>query len=98
MAVAGFHAGHRADREHHRTRQILHAAAAVPSVLALLAVVAGWVVGGVVGISYLREADSPMAMATGIYIGLAAVAVSIIVVILAVNHLATHYFRPRTRR
>lgn len=39
-----------------------------------------------------------MTMLVGLYAGLAAVAVSIIVAILALNDLAGRYTRPRTRR
>jgi hypothetical protein len=72
--------------------------AALPSVLALAAVALFWVVGAVGGIGYLSEASSPMAMLTGLYVGLAAVAVSIIVATLALNDLVSRYSRTRTRR
>ena len=72
--------------------------AALPSLLALLMVAAFWFVGAIGGISYLSGASSPMAMLTGLYVGLAAVAVSIIIVTLAVSDLTRRYARPRSRR
>lgn len=71
---------------------------ALPSILALAAVALFWVVGAVGGLGVLHDASSPMAMLTGLYVGLAAVAVSIIVATLAVNDLVSRYSRPRTRR
>ena len=70
--------------------------AALPSLLALVAVAVFWFVGTIGGIGYLAGASSPMAMLTGLYVGLAAVAVSIIIVILAVTDLTRRYARPRT--
>lgn len=72
--------------------------AALPSVVAVLAVAAFWVIGAVGGIGFLADASSPMTMLTGLYVGLAAVAVSIIIATLALNDLARRYSRPRTRR
>ncbi|WDF34622.1 hypothetical protein PTW37_06925 [Arthrobacter agilis] len=71
---------------------------ALPSIIALALVAAFWVVGAIGGIGFLAEATSPMTMLVGLYIGLAAVSVSIIVAILALNDLAGRYARPRTRR
>jgi hypothetical protein len=71
---------------------------ALPSIIAVVAVAAFWVVGAIGGIGFLAEASSPMTMLTGLYIGLAAVAVSIIVATLALNDLARRYSRPRRRR
>lgn len=71
---------------------------ALPSILALVAVAAFCVVGAAIGIDYLADADSPIRLLTGLYIGLAAVAVSIIVATLAVNDLLSRYSRPRRRR
>ncbi|MDQ0734655.1 hypothetical protein [Arthrobacter agilis] len=72
--------------------------AALPSMVALLAGAALWVVGVVGGLGYLSQASSPMAMLTGLSIGLAAVAASIIVAILALIDLAGRYSWKRTRR
>lgn len=60
---------------------------ALPSLLALALVVVFWVVGIVGGMRYLDGATSPMAVLTGLYVGLAAVAVSIIIATLAVSDL-----------
>lgn len=64
---------------------------ALPSIAALLAVVALWVVGAIGGIGFLAEANSPMAMLVGLYGGLAVVAVSIIIATLAINDLVRRY-------
>lgn len=71
---------------------------ALPSIIAVLAVVVFWVVGAIGGIGFLAVASSPVAMLTGLYIGLAAVAVSVIIATLALNDLARRYSWPRTRR
>lgn len=71
---------------------------ALPSISALLAVAAFWVIGAINGIGFLAEASSPMMMLTGLYVGLAVVAVSIIIATLAINDLVHHYSRRRTRR
>lgn len=71
---------------------------ALPSLIAVIAVALFWVVGAVGGIRFLADASSPMAMLTGLYIGLAAVAVSIIITTLALNDLARRYARTRNRR
>ena len=71
---------------------------AVPSIIAVLAVVVFWVVGAIGGAGFLAGASSPMAMLTGLYVGLAAVAVSIIIATLALNDLARRYSRSRARR
>ena len=60
---------------------------ALPSLLALAVVAVFWAVGVVGGLQYLEDAASPMALLTGLYAGLAAVAVSIIVATLAVSDL-----------
>ncbi|MBG6226774.1 Kef-type K+ transport system membrane component KefB [Arthrobacter sp. CAN_A2] len=60
---------------------------ALPSIIAIIAVALFWVVGGIGGIKFLADASSPMAMLTGLYMGLAAVAVSIIIATLALNDL-----------
>lgn len=70
----------------------------LPSITALLAVTVLWVVGAINGIGFLAEASSPMMMLTGLYIGLAVVAVSIIIATLAINDLIRRYSRPRTPR
>ncbi|MHA7192084.1 hypothetical protein ACX80N_17515 [Arthrobacter sp. MDT2-16] len=72
--------------------------AALPSVIALLGVAAFWLVGLVGGVGYLAIASSPMAMLTGLYMMLAAVAVSIIIAILAINDLLNRYVQTRARR
>ncbi len=72
--------------------------AALPSMIALLGVAAFWIVGPVGGLGFLSDASSPMAMLTGLYVGLAAVAVSIIIATLALNDLVNRYSRRRTRR
>lgn len=72
--------------------------AALPSMAALLGVAVFWTVGAVGGIDFLAEASSPMAMLTGLYVMLVAVAVSIIIATLALNDLVSRYSRPRTRR
>ncbi|MHA7190758.1 hypothetical protein ACX80N_10750 [Arthrobacter sp. MDT2-16] len=71
---------------------------ALPSIAALVGVALFWVVGAVGGIGFLRDASSPMAMLAGLYVMLAAVAVSIIIAILALTDLTRRYSRPRTRR
>lgn len=71
---------------------------ALPSLVAVAAVAAFWVVGAIGGMAFLADASSPMTMLTGLYIGLAAVAVSIIIATLALNDLARRFSRPRTRR
>ena len=71
---------------------------ALPSITAIIAVAMFWVVGAIGGMSFLADAKSPMAMLTGLYIGLAAVAVSIIIATLALNDLARRYARTRHRR
>lgn len=70
---------------------------ALPSIIAVLAVVAFWVIGTIGGAGFLAGASSPMSMLTGLYVGLAAVAVSIIIATLALNDLARRYSRSRTR-
>ncbi|MBG6226693.1 hypothetical protein IWX63_003295 [Arthrobacter sp. CAN_A2] len=70
---------------------------ALPSLVAVIAVALFWVVGAVGGIRFLADASSPMAMLTGLYVGLAAVAVSIIITTLALNDLARRYARTRNR-
>lgn len=71
---------------------------ALPSIIAVIAVTLFWVVGAIGGIRFLADASSPMAMLTGLYIGLAAVAVLIIITTLAVNDLTRRYARTRNRR
>ena len=71
---------------------------AVPSIVALSGVALFWVVGMVGGIGFLRDASSPMTMLTGLYLMLAAVAVSIIIATLALTDLTRRYARPRTGR
>ncbi|WDF35155.1 hypothetical protein PTW37_17310 (plasmid) [Arthrobacter agilis] len=70
---------------------------ALPSLIALTAVAMFWVVGAIGGIRFLSDASSPMAMLTGLYIGLAAVAVSIIIATLALNDLVRRYAQARNR-
>ncbi|MCU1632969.1 MAG: hypothetical protein JWM61_1621 [Micrococcaceae bacterium] len=70
----------------------------LPASAALLGVAVFWVVGAVGGIGYLHNANSPMAILTGLYVMLAAVAVSIIITILAVMDLTRRLSRQRTRR
>lgn len=70
----------------------------LPSVGALLVVAVLWVVGAVGGIGFLNDASSPMEMLTGLYVGLAVVAVSVIVATLALNDLLRRYSRARARR
>lgn len=60
---------------------------ALPSLLALAVVAVFWAVGIVGGLRYLDGATSPMAVLTGLYVGLAAVAVSIIIATLALSDL-----------
>lgn len=71
---------------------------ALPSLTAVLAVAMFWVIGAIGGSGFLADASSPMRMLTGLYVGLAAVAVSIIITILALNDLARRYSRSRGRR
>jgi hypothetical protein len=71
---------------------------ALPSITVVLGVVVFWVVGAIGGLRFLAEASSPMVMLTGLYIGLAAVAVSIIIATLALSDLARRYSRPRARK
>lgn len=71
---------------------------ALPSIIALAAVAVFWVVGAAGGVHYLASVSSPMALLTGLYVGLAAVAVSIIVATLAVNSLVARYSRARGSR
>lgn len=77
---------------------IKHNRAALPSIIALLVVAGFWVVGVSGGIDYLHSHTSPMATLAGLYVMLAAVAVSIIVATLALNDLVTRYSRQRVRR
>ena len=71
---------------------------ALPSIIAVIAGAMFWAVGAIGGIEILADASSPMAMLTGLYIGLAAVAVSIIIATLALNDLARRYARTRNLR
>ena len=71
---------------------------ALPSLLALGVVAVFWAVGIVGGLRYLEGATSPMAVLTGLYAGLAAVAVSIIIATLAVNDLLRRLQRKGSRR
>jgi hypothetical protein len=71
---------------------------ALPSITALLAVAPLWLVGAISGIGFLAEASSPMAMLTGLYMGLAVVAISIFIATLALNDRVRHYSRTRTPR
>ncbi|MEG9247821.1 hypothetical protein V6S67_06975 [Arthrobacter sp. Soc17.1.1.1] len=71
---------------------------ALPSIVALAGVALFWVVGAVGGIGFLHDASSPMAMLTGLYVMLAAVAVSIIIATLALTDLTRRYSRPRSGR
>ncbi|WP_146067360.1 hypothetical protein [Arthrobacter sp. SX1312] len=75
-----------------------HNRGALPSIIAVVAVAMFWVAGAIGGIGILTDARSPMAMLTGPYIGLAAVAVSIIIATLALNDIARRYARTRNRR
>lgn len=72
--------------------------AALPSIIALLGVAVFWVVGAVGGIGFLREASSPMAMLAGLYVMLAAVAVSIIIATLALTDVTRRLSRRHPRR
>lgn len=83
---------------HRRMQWLRNNKAALPSMIALLGVAAFWLVGVVGGIGYLADARSSMAMLTGLYVMLAAVAVSVIIAILALNDLLKRYSRPRARR
>ncbi|WP_434995236.1 hypothetical protein [Arthrobacter sp. Ld5] len=71
---------------------------ALPSIIAVIAVTVFWAVGGIGEIRYLADASSFMALLTGLYIVLAAMAVSIIITTLALTDLAGRYARPRNRR
>ncbi|THJ67478.1 hypothetical protein E8P82_05115 [Arthrobacter echini] len=71
---------------------------ALPSVLALLGVAVFWVVGAFGGISFLHDATSPMAMLTGLYLMLVAVAASIIVAVLALTDLVRRFSGQRMAR
>ncbi|WP_146069679.1 hypothetical protein [Arthrobacter sp. B0490] len=75
-----------------------HDRAALPSMLALVAVAVFWAVGAVGGIRFLADTSSPMTLLVGLYVMLAGVAVSIIVTTLALNDLMGRYARLRTRR
>lgn len=61
--------------------------------IALLVVVVFWVLAAVGGMRYLQGASSMMIMLGGLYVMLAAVAVSIIVATLALHHLVGHFGR-----
>lgn len=91
MALMGIRAG-RSTQEFKDNREIL------PPTAALLGVIVFWSVGAVGGIGYLHNASSPMAMLTGLYGMLAAVAVSIIIATLAVMDLGRRFSRQRARR
>ncbi|MHA7285950.1 hypothetical protein ACX80I_06710 [Arthrobacter sp. MDT3-44] len=67
--------------------------AVVPSLAALFAVGMFWIVGLLGGIGYLHDASSPMMMLSGLYVMLAAVALSIIITTAALSHLAQHFSR-----
>lgn len=66
---------------------------AFPSIAGLLAVAVLWVAAATGAMGFLAEASSPMAMLTGLYVGLAVVAVSIIMTTLALNDLVRRYSR-----
>ncbi|MBG6218232.1 heme/copper-type cytochrome/quinol oxidase subunit 2 [Arthrobacter sp. CAN_A6] len=59
----------------------------MPSAFALTAVIVFWIVGAAGGIGFLHDAESAMAMLTGLHLMLAVVAVSIIVTVLALMDL-----------
>lgn len=69
----------------------------IPSLIALLGVAVFWAIGAIGGISYLHNASSPISMLSGLYIMLAAVALSIIITTLALNYLIQHFSRQRTQ-
>ncbi len=71
---------------------------ALPSLIALAGVAAFWAVGVIGGISFLTNASSLMTTLTGLYVMLAAVAVSIIITTLALTDLARRFSRQRGRR
>jgi hypothetical protein len=78
-----------------RARWIARHRETIPSLGALTGVAMFWSVGLVGGISYLHGASSPMAMLGGLYIMLAAVALSIVVTTAALSRLAHHFSRQR---
>ena len=70
----------------------------MPSLIALVGLAVFWAVGAVGGIGFLADASSPMAMLTGLYMMLAAVAVSVIIATLALTDLSRRVLRQRGRR
>lgn len=69
--------------------------AAVPALCVLLAVVVLWSVGTVGGVRYLHDASSLMVILGGLYVMLVAVALSVIIVVIALDHLLQHFSRSR---
>lgn len=91
MAFMGIHTGH-------ITRGFRDNKAAWPSIMALLAVAGLWVAATVGGVGFLTEARTPLGMLTGLYVGLAFVAVSIIITTLALIDLVSRYSPQRTEQ
>lgn len=79
-------------------RWLMDHKAALPSIAALVAVAALWILGAVGGIAFLAGAGSPTTLLIGLYALLVGVALSSIIATLALNDLLSRYSRPRIRR
>lgn len=69
--------------------------AAVPALVVLLVIVVVWIVGAFGGLRYLQDASSPMAILGGLYVMLAGIGVSVVIAVVAVNHLIGHFSQSR---
>lgn len=67
------------------TRWLRENKAVLPSLITLVGLSIFWTVGAVGGVHFLADADSPVMILTGLYMMLAAVAVSVIIATLALT-------------
>lgn len=63
----------------------------VPALGVLLTVLMLWGVGTAGGVRYLHDAPSPLAMLGGLYVMLVAVALTVIIVVAALNRVVSHF-------
>lgn len=68
---------------------------AVPALVVLLVIVVVWTIGAFGGLRYLQDASSPMAILGGLYLMLAGLGVSVVIAVVAVNHLVGHFAQSR---
>lgn len=68
---------------------------AVPALAALLVIVVIGIVGVFGGLRYLQDTSSPTAILGGLYLMLAVIGVSVVVAVVAVNHLIEHFARSK---